>query len=67
MSTHTIDKEYKGLDIIIQEHDNGYYTSNVKRKNGEFIWGWQLVPDFNLAMMKAVDFIDLMPSRGWII
>jgi hypothetical protein len=59
------DKEYKGLDITIYETKHNNYVVDVKKPCGEFVWGYEFLPSFNCAMMKAVSFIDCMPQRGF--
>lgn len=63
--TDVSDKEYKGFDITIYEMERGDYIADVKKPCGELIWGWEFMPSFNCAMMKAVSFIDQMPERGF--
>jgi len=58
------DKEYKGFDITIYEMEDATYISDVKKPCGELIYGWEFLPSFNCAMMKAVSFIDSMEWRG---
>ena len=61
------DKEYKGYGISIYEIETGQYIVDVKKPCGELVWGWEFMPSFNCAMMKAVSFIDQMPERGFTL
>jgi hypothetical protein len=58
------DKEWKGFDITIYEMERGDYIADVKNQCGELLYGWEFLKSFNCAMIKAVNFIDGMVSRG---
>ena len=59
-----VDKEYKGFDITIYHMENDTFISDVKTTGGELIYGWELLSSFDLAMKKAVGFVDSMEFRG---
>ena len=58
------DKSYLGFDFTIYEREEGTYTVDVKKPCGELLYGWEFVPSFGLAQLKAVQFIEGMVSRG---
>jgi hypothetical protein len=55
-------ESYKGLDINIYNHAAGFFTVDIKKPCGEFVWGWEFVSDFDRGRVKAIEFIDKMES-----
>jgi hypothetical protein len=57
-------KQYKGFDITIYDKPDNTYAVDVNKPSCELLYGWEFAKSFNCAMIKAVNFIDGMVSRG---